>query len=53
MRTYIAFYKGKRITIQAETSYAAQTAAAKMLKAKKSYDVHVVLADTPIDTASL
>lgn len=42
---YIAFYKGKRAEVYANTSYEAQLKAAKMFNAKKSYDVHVVLAE--------
>jgi hypothetical protein len=53
MRTYIALYRGKKIEVIAATSYAAQTEAARIFKAKKAYDVIVLLADTPIDTASL
>lgn len=53
MRTYAAFYKNQTTTIQAESSYAAQLQAAKYFKAKKSYDVTVVLADVPLDAASL
>lgn len=45
MNTYEAFYKGKRITVQANTSYGAQEGAAKVFKAKKSYDVTVVLVE--------
>ena len=45
MNGYIAFYKGKRIEIYAKTSYEAQQIAAKQFKAKKSYDVTVVLAE--------
>lgn len=43
MNTYHAFYKGKTIEIEAETSYKAQLAAASKFKAKKSYEVTVVL----------
>jgi hypothetical protein len=53
MRTYKAFYKNDTITVQAESSYAAQLEAAKQFKAKKSYDVTVILADIPLDTANL
>lgn len=53
MRTYVCFYKSKRITIQAESSAAAQLKAAAAFKARKSYDVAVVLADVPINTASI
>jgi hypothetical protein len=53
VRQYIAFYKGQQITVTAETSYQAQQLAAGKFKAKKSYDVTVVLADVEVDTASL
>jgi len=53
MRTYKAFYKGRTYVLQAETSYDAQQAAAKHFKAKKAYDVAIVLADVPVNTASL
>ena len=53
MRTYKAFYRGKEIEVQAETSYNAQQAAAKIFKAKKAYDVTVVLCDVPVSTASI
>jgi hypothetical protein len=53
MNTYVAFYRGQKITIQAETSYKAQLAAANIFRAKKSYDVTVVLADRPVETASI
>lgn len=42
---YVAFYKGKRIEVYADTSYEAQKKAADIFKAKKSWDVHVVLAE--------
>jgi hypothetical protein len=41
--TYVAFYKGKQIDVKADTTYAAQQTAAQHFKAKKSYDVAVVL----------
>jgi hypothetical protein len=44
MNTYQAFYKGRELEVKAETSYAAQTEAAKLFKAKKQYDVTVILA---------
>jgi hypothetical protein len=45
MNTYHAFYKGKQIELEAETSYKAQLAAAVLfnVKAGKSYTVNVVL----------
>lgn len=45
MNGYIAFYKGKQIEVRAETAYKAQLAAAAQFKAKKSYEVHVVLCE--------
>jgi hypothetical protein len=42
---YIAFYKGKRIEVYALTSYQAQIKAAEIFKAKKSYEVTVMLAE--------
>jgi len=53
MRTYKAFYKGKTVTVIAKTSYAAQQEAAKFFKAKKSWEVTILLADVPVDCASL
>lgn len=53
MRTYRAFYRGQSIVVMAATSYAAQLAAAKQFKARKSYDVAIVLADVEVDPASL
>ena len=43
--TYVAFYKGKQVDVKADTSLAAQKAAAEHFKAKKSYDVTVVLGE--------
>ena len=45
MNGYIAFYKGRRIEVTAETSYQAQQIAAVRFRAKHSYDVTVVLAE--------
>lgn len=47
MNTYIAFYKGRQIEVKADTSYKAQLKAAELFKARKSYEVTVVLAETP------
>lgn len=43
MNTYKAFYKGKTVCVQAETSYSAQKIAAEKFKAKKQYEVLVVI----------
>lgn len=53
MRKYVAFYKGKQVEVEAESSYEAQQKAAKELKAKKAYEVAIVLADVPVDPASI
>ena len=45
MNGYIAIYKGKQIEVHAETSYKAQLKAAEQFKAKKSYNVNVMLAE--------
>jgi hypothetical protein len=45
MNTYEWFYRGKKGQVNAETSYEAQQKAAKELKAKKAYDVAVVLVE--------
>ena len=53
MFTYVCFYRSKQITVQALRSYDAQLEAAKRFKAKKTWEVAVVLADKPVDPASL
>lgn len=45
MNGYIAFYKGKRVEVHADTSYDAQQKAAKLLGVKKTYEVTVMLAE--------
>lgn len=50
MRPYIAFYKGKQLQVEAASSYEAQQKAAKLFKAKKSYEVTVMLADVTHST---
>ena len=42
---YIAYYRGKQMEVHAPTSYAAQKKAAEAFKAKKSWEVTVVLAE--------
>ena len=44
---YICFYKGKKIEVRALRSFDAQETAAKLFKAKKSWEVTVVLAELP------
>jgi hypothetical protein len=53
MRTYKAFYRGKQVEVTADRSIDAQEKAAKIFKAKKQYEVTVVLCDVPFDPASL
>ena len=48
MNGYKAFYKGKSIEVYAETSFKAQELAAQKLKAKKSYEVTVMLCETNV-----
>lgn len=43
MNTYECFYRGKVCTVLAPTSYAAQNTAAKELRAKKPYEIAVML----------
>jgi hypothetical protein len=45
MNGYIAFYRGKQIEVHAQTSYEAQQKAAQQFKARKAYEVTVVLAE--------
>jgi hypothetical protein len=45
MNIYVALYKGRRLEVDAETSLEAQNKAAVQFKAKKSFDVTVVLAE--------
>ena len=52
-RTYIAFYKERKITVEAASSYEAQIIAAQLFKSKKCYDVTVVLAEVEFNPASL
>lgn len=45
MNGYIAFYKGRKIEIEAETTYKAQLKAAALFKAHKTFEVTVILAE--------
>lgn len=44
MNTYVAFYRKRKVEVEAKTSYEAQIAAAVLLNARKRYEVTVVLA---------
>ena len=52
-RTYQAYYRGRTIQVEASSSYQAQIRAAEIFGARKTYQVSVVLADVPIDTANI
>ena len=52
MNTYECFYKTRRTTILAPTSYAAQQSAAIYFKTRKGYEITVVLAELGSDTTS-
>lgn len=43
MNTYECFWKSKRITVEADTTYNAQLKAQAIFKAKKSYEITVML----------
>jgi hypothetical protein len=45
MNGYKAFYKGKTIEVLADSSYQAQLKAAQVFKAKKAYEVTVMLCE--------
>jgi len=45
MNGYIAFYKGKQVEVHASSSYEAQQKAVAMFKARRSYDVTVILVE--------
>ena len=45
MNGYVCFFKGKRIEVYANTSYEAQKKAAEIFRAKKSYEVTVIIAE--------
>lgn len=53
MRTYLCFYKGNKFTVDATSSYQAQTLAAAHFKAKRTWDVTVVVLSAPVDPASI
>ena len=45
MNKYECFWKSKRITVEADTSYQAQQKSQSILKAKKGYEITVMLAE--------
>lgn len=50
LNKYKAFWRSKTTVVQAATSYAAQEKAAKFFKAKKQYEVHVILCEKDGET---
>lgn len=52
MNTYECFYRSKRTSVLAPTSYAAQQQAAVYFKTRKGYEITVVLAELGSDTTS-
>jgi len=52
MNGYKAFWRGKTIEVYADTSLAAQTKAAALFKARKAYEVTVVLCEKDGETIS-
>lgn len=47
MNGYIAFYRGRRTEVHADSSRAAQVKAAAFFKARKEWEVDVVLVEKP------
>lgn len=45
INSYKAFYRGMVVEVQAETTFGAQVLASEMFKAKKSYEVSIVLCE--------
>ncbi len=45
MNGYIAFYKGKKLEVYANSTYEAQKKASEHFKARKSYEINVMLAE--------
>jgi stress-induced morphogen len=45
MNTYVAFWKNKEITVQANSSYEAQQKAALQLKCRKTWEVTVMITE--------
>lgn len=53
LRPYKGYYKGRTLEIQSSSSYEAQKELAKLFKAKRSYEVTVVLLDVIHHPASI
>ena len=53
MKTFIAFYRGRTHHVEADSSYSAQLKAAAYFRARKSYEVTVMLTDQVVHPAAL
>lgn len=53
MNGYKAFWRGREIEVYAPTSYAAQLEAARIFKARKSYEVSVIICERADGSAVL
>ena len=42
---YVAFYKGKRVEVYGKSLLAARTTVAKHFKARKEYDINILIAE--------
>lgn len=45
INSYKAFYRDRVVEVQAETTFGAQVLASEMFKARKSYEVSVILCE--------
>jgi hypothetical protein len=52
-RLYACLYKGRKLLLEADSSYAAQQEAARRFRARRAWDVIVYLADEPMSAAAL
>lgn len=52
MNGYVCFYKGKRVEVYADSIFAAQQQGATLLRAKRAYEVTVVLAEKNGETVT-
>jgi hypothetical protein len=52
MNGYVCFYKGKRIEVYADSIFAAQQQGANLLRAKRTHEVAVVLAEKNGETVT-
>lgn len=53
LRPYLCMYKAKKVTVYAQTTFAAQTKAVPLLKPRKQYEITVMPLNRDIDPAEL